>query len=185
MVLKEQLFTADDAWEMAQDNDKHFELIEGVIFHMAPTGFLHGTTTSNLTVFLGIHINKHKLGIITAAETGYRLADNTVIAPDIAFIRADRVPKDPVEGFVPLAPDLAVEVMSPSNNASEMSRKIDLLMQHGTQVVWIVHPKTKTIDVYSADADNVKVTFLKIDDTLTGGTVLPDFTLKLSDLFSE
>lgn len=184
MVLTEQLVTADDVWEMAQDNDKHFELIEGIIFHMAPTGFLHGATTSNLTVFLGIHINKHKLGTMTAAETGYRLGDNTVIAPDIAFIRADRVPKDPVEGYLSLAPDLAVEVMSPSNNASEMSRKIDLLMQHGTQVIWIVHPTTKTIDVYSADDNSVKVSFLKQDDILSGGTVLPEFTLKLTDLFS-
>lgn len=185
MVLTEQLFTADDAWEMAQNNDKHFELIEGVIIYREPTGFLHGVITGELACLVSNYIREHQAGLVTIVKTGYRLADNTVIAPDIAFIRADRVPKDPVEGFVPLAPDLAVEVMSPSNNASEMSRKIDLLMQHGTQVIWIVHPKTKTIDVYSADADNVKVTFLKIDDTLTGGTVLPDFTLKLRDLFSE
>lgn len=75
--------------------------------------------------------------------------------------------------------------MSPSNNASEMSRKIDLLMQHGTQVIWIVHPTTKTIDVYSANGDSVKVSFLKQDDTLSGGTILPEFTLKLTNLFSE
>lgn len=185
MVLTEQLFTADDVWEMAQDNDKHFELIEGIIFRMAPTGFLHGTTTNELARVFSNHIKEHKLGTVTAAETGYRLSDNTVIAPDIAFIRADRVPKEPVEGYLPFAPDLAVEVMSPSNNASEMSRKIDLLMQHGTQLIWIVHPTTKAIDVYSADGDIVKVSFLKLADTLTGGVVLPDFTLKLSELFTD
>lgn len=95
MVLTEQLYTADDIWEMAQNNDKHFELIKGVIYHREPTGFLHGATTNELARVISNHIKKHKLGTVTIVKTGYRLGDNTVIAPDIAFIRADRVPKDP------------------------------------------------------------------------------------------
>lgn len=185
MVLSEQLYTADDIWEMAGDNDKHFELIDGVIFDMSPTGFLHGIITNELARIVSNHIRENKLGIVTAAETGYKLTDKTVIAPDIAFVRADRVPTEPVEGYLPLAPDLAVEVMSPSNTAGEMSRKVDLLMQHGTQLVWIVHPTTKAIDVYAKEDDKVNVNFLKDNDTLTGGTVLPNFSLKLTDLFTD
>lgn len=185
MVLSEQLYTADDVWKMADANDKHFELIDGVIVEMSPTGFLHGIITNELARIVSNHIREHKLGIVTAAETGYRLTDNTVIAPDIAFVHADRLPTEPVESYLSLTPDLAVEVMSPSNNASEMSRKIDLLMQHGTQLIWIVHPTLKTIDVYTKDGDKVNVNFLKDDDTLTGGTVLLDFSLKLTDLFAD
>jgi Uma2 family endonuclease len=102
----------------------------------------------------------------------------------VAFIKAERVPESIPEGFVPLAPDLAVEVMSPSNSASEMSRKIHLFFQHGTQIVWLVHPADKTIDVYQHAAGETTVKFLSSDDTLTDGDVLPGFSLALSELFN-
>lgn len=73
--------------------------------------------------------------------------------------------------------------MSPGNTATEMSRKVELLAKHGTTLIWIVHPSTKTVDVYQVLDDTVKVEFLSIKDTLTGGDILPGFELALSDLF--
>lgn len=184
MVLQEQLITARAFWDMLQgEEEKHIELLDGVINPMAPTGFIHGAITIELTHAIVLFVKKHKLGIVTAAETGFRLNKNTVIAPDIAFIHADRIPDKIPDGFVPFAPDLAVEVMSPGNDATEMSRKVDLLFEHGTSLIWIVHPKTKSVDVYQSTKDGVKVEFLKIEDTLSGGDVLPGFELLLSELF--
>lgn len=184
MLLQEQLITAQDFWEMLQgEEEKHIELLDGVINRMAPTGLIHGTITTELTLLIGNFVKKHKLGLVTAAETGFRLNENTVIAPDVAFIRADRIPNEIPDGFAPFAPDLAVEVMSPGNTMTEMSRKVDLLFGHGTKIVWIIHPKTKSVDVYQSIQGEVNVKFLKTKDTLTGGDVLPSFELKLSELF--
>lgn len=178
-----QRMKADQFWQMSQSDETHQELINGEIHEMAPTGWLHGDVTHELAWHLENYVREHKAGRLTAAETGFRLDENTVLAPDIAFIREDRVPESIPEGFVPLAPDLAVEVMSPSNSASEMSRKIDLFFRHGTQLVWVVHPATKKIDVYQVADDKTTVMFLNRRDTLTGGEVLPGFSLALSHLF--
>jgi Uma2 family endonuclease len=184
MVLETtQRVNADQFWQMSQSDDIHQELIHGEIHEMAPTGWLHGDVTSILSMHIQSHVLSNKLGRVTAAETGFRLNDDTVLAPDIGFIRAERVPEKLPDGFVPLAPDLAVEVMSPSNSASEMSQKIKLFFQHGTQLVWVVHPTTKKMDVYQSIDGETKVDFLDINDTLTGGEVLPDFSLSLSELF--
>lgn len=184
MVLQEQLITSHNFWEMLQSgDDKHTELIEGIIYHMEPTGWIHGNLASELDMLIRLFVKQHKLGMVTAAETGFRLNEHTVIAPDVAYIRAERIPDDIPDGFVPFAPDLAVEVMSPRNDATEMSRKVDMLIVHGTKLVWIVHPKTKTVDVYQPGEDHVTIQFLKNKDTLTGGDVLPGFKLLLRELF--
>ncbi|MEL6309426.1 MAG: Uma2 family endonuclease [Chloroflexota bacterium] len=184
MVTETQLMTADRLWEQI-DTDKHQELIEGVLYTMAPTGWIHGSVVSLLTMYVQQHVLTHDLGEVTGAETGFRLTDTTVIAPDIAFIRKDRLPDTLPDSFVPLAPNLAVEVLSPSNSASEMNHKIELLFAHGTQLVWVVHPRKHKVDVYQPAEQGVNITFLGIEDTLTGEDVLPAFELPLKTLFKK
>jgi len=184
MVTETQPMTADRLWEQG-DTDKHQELIEGVLYTMPPTGWMHGSVVSLLTMYIQQHVLTNDLGEVTGAETGFRLTDTTVIAPDIAFIRKDRLPDTLPDGFVPLAPDLAVEVLSPSNRASEMNHKIALLFAHGTRLVWVVHPRKHKVDVYRPAEQGVNITFLSVEDTLIGEDVLPDFELALHTLFKK
>lgn len=177
--------TADQLWQQQSDDDKHTELIEGILVQMAPTGFQHGKITMRLARHLDNFVAQEDLGVVTAAETGFKLNETTVIAPDCAFVKKERLPQEEPEGFLPLAPDLSVEVLSPSNRASEMNRKIALLFAHGTQLVWVVHPQAHKVDVYrpAEKGEGVQVTFLDSTDTLTGNSILPGFTLPLSKLF--
>jgi Uma2 family endonuclease len=180
----QQALTAADLQELSQSDDTHLELIEGVLYPMPPAGGKHGSVTSILTMHVQYHVSQHNLGYVTAAETGYRLAEKTVLAPDIGFIRAERIPAELPDGFVPFAPDLAVEVMSPGNSASEMSRKVALFFQHGTRLIWVVHPNDRKVDVYHPADDGAKIQFLGMDDTLDGGDVLPGFSLAIRELFA-
>jgi hypothetical protein len=119
MVTREKLYTAHDLWEISHDDDeRRYELVEGVIYDMPPAGGLHG----NIAMILGWHIAgfvmQNDLGFVTAAETGFSLTgDNlNVLAPDVGFISKNRLATLP-EGYIPLAPDLAVEVVSPNDKA--------------------------------------------------------------------
>ncbi|MEL7433806.1 MAG: Uma2 family endonuclease, partial [Chloroflexota bacterium] len=86
MATQTKRVTADELWEQQGEGDKHTELIEGVIYEMPPTGFLHGDIASEINMHLRAFVKQHKLGRVTAAETGFRLDDMTVIAPDCAFV---------------------------------------------------------------------------------------------------
>ncbi len=109
-----------------------------------------------------------------------------MLAPDIGFIIAARIPPTLPGGFVPFAPDLAVEVVSPGNTKDEIHKKVELYLRYGTRLVWIVDPKRQSIQVYQPNgADNqATVTYLGIANTLDGAAVLPGFTLPLRELFA-
>lgn len=179
-----QTLTADELWELSQTEDMHQELIEGWLYPMPPAGGKHGSITSILTMHIQYHVSQNNLGYVTAAETGYRLTEQTVLAPDIGFIRDEQVSDDLPDGFVPFAPDLVVEVMSPGNSASEMSRKVELFFRHGTRLIWVVHPAEQKVDVYHPAENGANVSFLGVADTLHGGAVLPGFSLAIADLFT-
>ena len=119
MALQEKLYTSEDLWELSQnpENDgKRLTLIDGRLLSRAPAGWIRGDIAFSISGMIRNYINQHQLGRGTAAETGYILAPNTVLAPDVGFIAKDRIPKELPAGFVPFAPDLAVEVVSPSNS---------------------------------------------------------------------
>ena len=193
MVTQERLYTVEDLWELShrpENEGKRFRLIEGVLYEVSPTGWLHGDLTSLLNFYMLGHVLANKLGRVTGAETGFTLYRNpsgkdTVLAPDIGFVRADRIPTELPEQYVPFAPDLAVEVLSPSNTPAEIALKVDSYLRYGTRMVWVVHPKGRRIEVYrpTGEANQANVRFLSIDDTLDGDDVLPGFTLPLRQLF--
>jgi len=142
MAVQEKLYTADDLWEMSAqaDDETHLELIEGVIYQMTPTGGEHGEVVTELTLLIGGHVKANQLGRVTAAETGYRLAPRTVVAPDIGFISAARAPERLPKKYIPMAPDLAVEVISPSDTYSHTMKKVNQYLRYGTRLVWLVDP---------------------------------------------
>jgi Uma2 family endonuclease len=128
-------------------------------------------------------IKAHGVGIGAGAETGFLIRRNpdTVRAPDCAFIRKERIPANGIpKKFWPFAPDLAVEVLSPSDSASDVFEKIDEWLDAGTRLVWLVDPDKKTVTVHAAKRPAIK---LRLGDTLEGEDVLPGFKLPVADIF--
>ena len=187
MVMERQLISAEDFLAIAESpeyDDRSIELVEGEIIEMSKSSGLHG----QITMFLGAKIFNfvadNALGIVTAAETGFILERNpdgrdTVRALDIAFIRGEKVPGVLPDQLVNVAPDLAVEVISPSNKVADMHRKIRQLLAAGTALVWIVHPETHTVEVHTQSG----ATTLEEVDTLSGGDVLPGLEIPVSEIF--
>ncbi|MBL8133267.1 MAG: Uma2 family endonuclease [Anaerolineae bacterium] len=195
MVLREQqmLVSADDFWEFIQNlpahDPGHYELIEGVIVPMPPTGEMHGSSAFSLTIHVGNHVIANDLGRVTAAETGYivwRSPDpqgkDIILAPDLGFIAKARMSAKPSRGFVEGAPDLAVEVLSPSDRMANVMKKVQLYLQHGTRLVWVVDPDAEMIVQFTPSG---VVRVFGADETLEGGDVLPGFSLPLRILFNR
>lgn len=175
--------TVEELEEISRDRTHRYELLRGELITMSPTGGQHGKLTARLAIALGRHIEDHALGVSFGAETGFRLADNpaTVLAPDVSFIRKENfTPERDAVSFVPGAPDLVVEVVSPSDGATYVQKKVETWLEHGAQLVWVVEPGTQTVHVHRADGS---VSILRVGDSLEGGEVLPGFVYPLERLF--
>jgi Uma2 family endonuclease len=159
--------------------DKRTELIRGRLVVREPAGFLHGDVAARILVALAAHVNPMRLGRMLAAETGFTLERNpdTVRAPDVAFVRADRVPNPIPLGFAELAPDLAVEVLSPEDRPGEVLSKVGAWLRAGTRLIWVVDPARRSARVYRADGS---ITECRGDDVLDGEDVVPGFSSPLS-----
>lgn len=150
---------------------------------MTPAGFEHGEIAQGVGTALRVFVAENRLGVVVAAETGFKIESNpdTVRAADAAFVRAERVPAEKPRGFYPGAPDLAVEVLSPDDRASEVNDKIQQWLAAGCQVVWVIDPKTRSVTVYHGRR---QAEVLRASDTLTGGEVLPGFALPVEQVFA-
>jgi len=161
------------------------ELVRGRVVREPPAGGEHGSLAGKLHGRLARHVDDDDLGLVLAAETGSRLAedpDGTVRAPDVAFVSWERIPEDGVpRGFWPGAPDLAVEMASPSNTAEEILEKVFDYLDASARMVWIVHPGTRSVTVYRS---RTEIRILGDEDTLEGEDVVPGFRLPLARLFS-
>jgi Uma2 family endonuclease len=178
------LMTAEELLRLPRGQFR-YELINGELKKMSPTGHEHGRITVNLTVPLAQHVRANRLGAVYAAETGFRLTSNpdTVRAPDIAFVCQQRVSEvGATKGYWPGAPDLAVEVLSPDDRTPQVERKVSNWLTAGAKQVWVVSPKLRTITVYRSLTD---ITTLSEKDTLEGADLLPGFRLAVTEVFSE
>ena len=126
-------------------------------------------------------MNAHALGVVLAAETGFTLFRNpdTVRAPDVAFICAERVPAKPMHAYPEFAPDLAVEVLSLSDRPGQVLEKVGDWLNAGTRLVWIIDLQRRLARVYRADGSESR---LAADDSLDGETVLPGMKIRLMDM---
>jgi Uma2 family endonuclease len=160
------------------------ELLRGELVMMSPAGSRHGAIAARMAHLLLNFVEPQALGEVLGAETGFLIASDpdTVRAPDAAFIRADRVTDGLPQGFFPGAPDLAVEVLSPDDRASEVLAKVEDWLSAGCHAVWVVDPKTRTVTVYRSSGDAV---VLKTTDTLTGGDLLPGLELPVANIFAR
>ena len=158
------------------------ELVRGAIHVMTPVSSAHGLVSMTVGYLLSAHVRKHRLGACFGDSTGYALPNliDTVRAPDASFVRAHRLPPEGVGGgFAKLAPDLAVEVLSPSESTAELSEKLADYRVAGTPMVWVIDPVRRTAVVIT----NRSTTTLGVSDTLTGGDVVPGFACGVAELF--
>ena len=137
----------------------------------------------NVGTALDDFVRPRGLGTLAIAEPGFQIAHDpdTVRAPDVAFVRADRIPPGGVKGFFQGPPDIAVEVVSPNDRASEVMAKAQDWLQAGCPLVWVVDPETRTISIYRSRSE---ISVLNETDTLTGGDVLPGFSVPVGKIFA-
>jgi Uma2 family endonuclease len=163
--------------------DKRTELVRGRLVVREPAGYEHGRVAGRVFGLLAAIVLPTRAGELLAAETGFTLQrqPDTVRAPDVAFIRADRVPPPGTRGFPELAPDLAVEVRSPGDTRAEVAEKVADWLAAGSALVWVVDPIARTVVVHAAGA---AARTLGAEETLDGGDVLPAFCARVDDLFA-
>jgi Uma2 family endonuclease len=174
--------SADELFAMA-DNGRRYELVHGELRMMSPAGGRHGRIALKLARRLGNHVERHKLGETFAAETGFLLAQDpdTVRAPDVAFVSQARLrglADHP--GYLPLAPDLVVEVVSPNDKSSQVEEKTFSWLSAGVRLVLVVDPQTKTIREYRS-AREIRI---HSEGTIELGDVVSGYRLDMSDLFA-
>lgn len=160
-----------------------YSLIKGELRTMPPSGGEHGSVAMHLAASSYQAVAAQNLGRVYAAETGFLLATNpdTVLAPDAAFIRHERREQiGHITGFIPAAPDVAVEVISPPDTYTEVEEKVSLWLQHGTQMVVVVNPRRRGVTVYRPCQ---AVLFLTEHDELSGNDVVPGWRVGIQDLF--
>lgn len=182
MVATRQL-TAGDLFAMDPGAGR-FELVGGELREMSPAGAAHGAVGSRLTIRLGGFVEAKGLGHVFATETGFIITSepDTVLVPDVAFVSNERMSRQSIgDGFVPFAPDLAIEIESPSNRTGELLAKVASYLAGGSREVWLVQPAHRSISRFRPAAP--PETFAP-GDVLAGGDLLPGFQLSVDDLFS-
>ena len=174
------LLTADELLAL-NIQDKRTELVRGRLVVREPAGFRHGVVAMELARRLADFVKSNALGAVVAAETGFKLFSNpdTVRAPDVGFIRAARVPHPLPRGYADIAPDLAVEVLSPDDRPGEVLAKVSDWLSAGCRLVWVIDPDRRVARAYRADGSEAIVL---ADATLDGEDVLPGFTCPVEDL---
>lgn len=165
----------------AQPPHKRTELVRGVMRVSEPASARHGLVAGRILVALSSHVRSHRLGEVFAAETGFTLArgPDTVRAPDAAFVSRERLPDPLPHGFPELAPDLAVEVLSPGDRPGEVLSKVADWLTAGTRLVWVVDTERRQARIYRADGSESMV---GDGATLEGEDVVTGFTCALADI---
>lgn len=166
---------------MALPNDGFkYEVLDGTL-HMGPGTANHGWVCSRILSLLLVHAEASELGQVVDSSTGFRLSPDTLISPDVAFISKSRLAEILVspDKFFQGAPDLAVEVLSPSDRVKQIQAKVEKYIAHGTRVIWVVDCKKQEVTVHTPGSIR-KVTGLNA--ILTGGDVMPKFRCRLSQI---
>ena len=172
--------TAEELLHLNLPN-KRTELVRGVLIVREPAGYQHGEVAMSIAASIHAFVKPQKLGRVLAAETGFILerGPDTVRAPDVAFVSADREPNPVLKGYAPFSPDLAVEVLSPDDRAGEVLAKVGDWLKGGTRLVWVVDPIRRLARVYRADGTQSS---WGEEDQLDGEDVLPGYLCRLADV---
>jgi len=165
----------------ARRRSVRIELDEGELITMPFSSLDHGYCAGNITNLLH-YAKEHRLGRVYGGGTGFRLRDDTVRAPDVAFVRRERIESVHRRGFGSGAPDLAVEVFSPSDSVRQLMRKVKQYFAAGSHTVWIVYPEQREVNVLEASgADRL----LRDGDLIEAAELLPGFSVPVAEFFGE
>lgn len=181
-MQKTNIMTADELFEMDKDEYK-YELIQGRLVRMPPAGFEHSSIGAMVIGHLVNHVAGNQLGRVFSADFGvvFSRDPDTVRVPDAAFIRQERLAgQTDRKRFSEVIPDLAVEVISPSDSLSQVMEKALFYIESGVRLVWVIDPDGRKVIVYTP---NSLPRVLNEQDELNGGDVLPDFRLAVSEIF--
>ena len=165
------------------DDGLRYELVKGALRKMPPAGSEHGAIAFNVGRLLGNHVVERRLGQVYAAETGFKLASDpdTVRATDAAFVRKERVDQlGRIKGYFPGAPDLAVEVVSPSDTYRDVIDEVYDWIDAGVRMVLVVDPGCRVVTAYRSRR---AVEVLTDEDVVDGGDVVPGWRMPVRDLF--
>jgi Uma2 family endonuclease len=170
---------------MALAKDGHqYELVNRELIDRDSAGMEHSVIGAVIGGLLAIHVRQHKLGIVCGASTAFALKNGNKRSPDVSFVAKERLKglKRPPRGFFQGSPDLAVEILSPSNTVEEIHEKIVEYFENDTRLVWVIHPDEKYVLVYhSTEPDR----FLRSQDLLEGAAIVPGFSMSVAELFEE
>lgn len=183
MLQKKKAWTAEDLLALADDENR-YELVRGELIMMTPASARHGKFASRLDRALGGYVEEHELGEVYTAEPGFELEAEppTVRAPDVAFVRRERIPPEgEPDGFWAIAPDLVIEIISPSETAQAIHEKVADYLRAGTQLLWLIYPASQAAMEYLPPMDARRLT---VEDDLNGGDVVPGFRYPLRRLFA-
>jgi Uma2 family endonuclease len=186
MVALEQKrkLSVEEFWQ--EYAGKPYELVRGEVKEKMPVGLWHGMIASVIDFHIREHLKRirKRLGRVMV-ETGFIISlpdGSSVRAPDVAFIRRERLPKPLPEAFCEVAPDLVVEVISPNDAYSALREKVDEWLSAGVLVVWVVDPQRRVVEVFQVDKP---LQVLREGDVLTAEEVLPGFRLPIQEIFAE
>ena len=164
--------------EFLESGLEGYEYVQGELIQMPATSVEHGLVGANIFLHLGPYVHAHQLGAVFFADTGFRVGDR-VLKPDIAFLSTDRIPEERRTAS-PVPPDLAVEVVSPTDMFDRVEEKAFAYLEAGTQMIWVIAPRSKTVMVYRSETD---IKLLTCNDTLSGEDVVAGFSCEVAKLF--
>lgn len=181
MSIASNSVTAEQFYDLCGDGMRR-ELVEGRILTMSPAGYAHGIVALLVGAELVNYVRACKSGKAFAAETGFWIErdPDTVLGADCAYVRQNRLSEvRTIRGFCGAPPDLAVEVISPSDTRKEVAEKARRWLKSGVEVVWVFDPESKQVSIYEGES----ITVRSVDEELTAEALLPGFSVKLSQLF--
>ena len=164
--------------EFLESNLEGYEYVKGELIPMPAASAEHGIISARFFLSLGLYVRENQLGEVVTPDTGFQVGER-VLKPDIAFISSAQLPEDLSKAF-PVPPDLAVEVVSPSDVFRRVIEKAFTYLEAGTQMVWIVEPTSQTVRVYRSETP---IRVFGINDTLTGEDVVEGFSCQVAQLF--
>ncbi|MBI5758655.1 MAG: Uma2 family endonuclease [Planctomycetales bacterium] len=182
-TVAQHLMTAEEFW-LSPENRKHSSLIRGEVVESMPPGAKHGTVAIRLATRLGRWAESSGRRCV-GAESGFILGrdPDIVRGPDLFYVRVERIAKSGIpEAFWNIAPDLAVEVVSPSESAAEVHEKVSDFLAAGTPRVWVVYPRSQEVVVYRSDRS---ARTCSANDVLEDQEILPGFSCRVAELFDE